>query len=70
MEIILATNGYFFVVFSWLVYRNLIFEGGPYFHNQADLFIKPWHVGFDPVEKSLSKILVWVHIPLLPIEFW
>lgn len=33
----------------------MIFEGRPYFHNQVGLFIKPWHIVFDPMEEITTK---------------
>ena len=50
--------------------RNKVFEGGPYFYNQVGLFIKPWHVGFNPTEELPSRVPVWVRLPWLPLEFW
>ena len=41
MEILLAANNYFMVIFSSMMDRNKAFEGGPYFFNQVGLFIKP-----------------------------
>lgn len=48
----------------------MILEGGPYFHNQERLFIKPQHVGFDPKEYLSFKISIWVCLHYLSIEFW
>ncbi|XP_059070653.1 uncharacterized protein LOC131860283 [Cryptomeria japonica] len=70
MEIMLAANNYFLVVFPYMVDRNRVFEGGPYFFNQVGLFIKPWHVGFNSVEELPSRVPVWVRLPRLPLEFW
>ncbi|XP_057831869.1 uncharacterized protein LOC131042571 [Cryptomeria japonica] len=70
MDVLLAANGYFQVVFSCMSDRNKVFEGGPYFYNQVGLFIKPWHVGFNPTEELPSQVLVWVRLPWLPLEFW
>ena len=33
MDIMLATNSYFMVIFSNMVDRNRVFEGAPYFYN-------------------------------------
>ena len=41
MEIMLAENSYFMVIFSNMADRNRVFEGGPYFYNQVGLFITP-----------------------------
>lgn len=68
MELMVATNNYFVVVFFNMANRNRVFEGGPYFYNHVGLFIKPWHMGFNIAEEFLSRVLVWVH--LLPLEFW
>ena len=45
MEIMLAWNSYFFVVFSCMSDHDHVFEGGPYFYNHVGLFVKPWHSG-------------------------
>ncbi|XP_059076363.1 uncharacterized protein LOC131875739 [Cryptomeria japonica] len=70
MEIILAANNYFLVIFSNLMDRNRAFEGGPYFFNQVGLFIKPWHMGFNSAEEIPSRVPVWIRLPRLPLEFW
>lgn len=69
MDVLLAVNDYFQVVFSCLSDKNKVFEGGPYFYNQVGLFIKPWHVGFNPTEELPSRVPVWVRLPWLPLEF-
>lgn len=33
IDIMLLANNYFMVTFSFMVDRNKVFEGGPYFHN-------------------------------------
>jgi hypothetical protein len=70
MEILLAANNYFMVIFSSLSDRNKAFEGGPYFFNQVGLFIKPWHMGFNSAEEIPSQVPVWIRLPRLPLEFW
>ena len=70
MEIVLAANNYFLVIFSCMSDRNRAFEGGPYFFNQVGLFIKPWHMGFNSAEEIPSRVPVWVQLPRLPLEFW
>ncbi|XP_057862719.1 uncharacterized protein LOC131071037 [Cryptomeria japonica] len=70
MEIILAANNYFLVIFLNLMDRNRAFEGGPYFFNQVGLFIKPWHMGFNSAEEIPSQVPVWIRLPRLPLEFW
>ncbi|XP_059068311.1 uncharacterized protein LOC131040439 [Cryptomeria japonica] len=70
MEILLAANNYFLVIFSSIADRNRAFEGGPYFFNQVGLFIKPWHMGFNSLEEIPSRVPVWVRLLRLPLEFW
>ena len=70
MEIILAANNYFLVIFSCMEDRNREFEGGWYFFNKVGLFIKPWHMGFNLVEETPSWVPMWVRLPRLPLEFW
>ena len=41
MEILLAANNYFMVIFSNMTDRNKVFEGGPFFFYKVGLFIKP-----------------------------
>ena len=60
MEILLAANNYFMVIFSNMTDRNKVFEGGPYFFNKVGLFIKPWHIGFNSTEEIPSQVPVWV----------
>ena len=70
MEILLAANNYFMVIFSSMSDRNKAFEGGLYFFNQVGPFIKPWHMGFNLAEEIASQVLVWIRLPRLPLEFW
>ncbi|XP_059076969.1 uncharacterized protein LOC131876167 [Cryptomeria japonica] len=68
MEIMLLANNYFMVTFNCIADRNKVFEGGPYFHNNVGLFIKPWHAGFNPAEELPNRIPVWVRLPRLPVD--
>ena len=70
MEIMLAGNSYFFVVFSCMFDHDHVFEGGPYFYNHVGLFVKPWHSGFNSAQDLPSTVPVWVRLPRLPLEFW
>lgn len=56
--------------FSCILDPNRAFEGMPYFYNQFDLFIKPWHVGFYSMEELPSKVPIWVHLPWMSLECW
>ena len=68
MEIMLLANNYFMVTFNCTADRNRVFEGGPYFYNKVGLFVKPWHVGFNPAEELPNRVPVWVRLPRLPVE--
>ena len=54
MEILLAANNYFMVIFSNMTDKNKVFEGGPYFFNKVGLFIKLWHIEFNSAEEIPS----------------
>ena len=41
MEILLAANNYFMVIFSNMNDRNRVFEWVPYFFDRVEIFIKP-----------------------------
>lgn len=68
MDIMLLANNYFMVTFNCMKDCNRVFEGGPYFHNYVGLFIKLWHIGFNPLEELLNHVLVWVLLPLFLVE--
>ena len=70
MEIMLAGNSYFFVVFSCMFDHDHFFEGGPYFYNHVGLFVKPWNLGFNYAEDLPSTLPVCARLPHLPLEFW
>lgn len=70
MEVMLLANNFFMVSFNCLADRNKAFEGGPYFHNQIRLFIKPWHAGFNPAEELPNRVPVWVRLPKFSVECW
>ncbi|XP_059073110.1 uncharacterized protein LOC131873945 [Cryptomeria japonica] len=70
MDIMLARNNYFLVVFSCMSHHDRVFEEGPYFYNRVGLFVKPFHLGFNSVEDLPSSVLVWICLPRLYLEFW
>lgn len=66
----LATNSYVLVVFLCISDRDKAFEGGEYFSDQVGLFIKSWHVVFNPTKELPSRAPVWVQLSWFPLEFW
>ena len=66
----LGENSYFMVIFLNMEDRDKGFEGGPYFYNRIGLFIRPWHAIFNSTEEIPSRVLVWIRLPRLPLEFW
>lgn len=68
MEVTLLANNFFMVTFIYLANRNRVFEGGPYFHNQVGLIIKPWHASFNPSEELSNWVPMWVQLPRFPVE--
>ena len=70
MEILLATNNYFMVIFSSMSDRNKAFEGSSYFFNQVGLFIKPQDMGINLANEIPSQVPMWIRLLRLPLEFW
>lgn len=34
------------------------------------LLVKAWTPNFDPMTDKMKKVLLWVHFPCLPIEYY
>lgn len=70
MEIKLGAKGFFTVIFSNLEDKERIFEGGPYFMNNAGLFMRHWIDCYNPEKEKMLVAPVWIRLFGLPIEFW
>nr|XP_010917814.1 uncharacterized protein LOC105042341 [Elaeis guineensis] len=44
--------------------------GGPWFVADQLLAVEPWVPGFVPGVKQVRRVVVWLRLPGLPMEFW
>lgn len=66
----LGAKGFFTVIFVNLEDKERIFEEGPYFMNNAGLFMRHWEERYNPDAEKLLAAPVWVRLFGLPSEFW
>lgn len=45
-------------------------DEGPWFMGSAGLFLTPWFPDFDPASAVITKALVWIRLPNLPVHLW
>ena len=70
IEIKLGARGFFKVIFSNLQDKGKVFENGPYFHNNASLFMRYWEECYNPDKEKILAVPVWVRLFGLPMNFW
>lgn len=45
-------------------------DDGPWFMEEAGLFLTPWFPDFDPATAIITKAPVWIRLPNLPVHLW
>jgi hypothetical protein len=70
VELHLGSKGFFTTIFMNLEDMDRVFEGGPYFHASKGLYIRPWKENFSPEKDTFKKLLVWLRLYSLPLEYW
>ena len=70
MELIDLENNYFLVRFNNDGDYHYVFEEGPWMITDHYLVVQCWRPEFFPKDDTPKCILVWVHIPGLPIEYY
>ncbi|XP_028795351.1 uncharacterized protein LOC114750879 [Neltuma alba] len=64
-------NGYFLVSFEDENDMINIYQEGPWMVSDRYLVVQRWRLNFDPWNAELhKKIVIWLRIPLLPLEFF
>jgi len=63
-------KGYFTFHFESKEDKDLIFRNEPYFMDSRGLYLKKWTPDFDLELDVPNAILVWVHLPHLPLHCW
>jgi hypothetical protein len=70
VELHLGSKGFFTAVFMNLEDKDRVFEGGPYFHASAGLYMQPWKENFSPEKETFKKVPVWLRFYSLPLDYW
>lgn len=70
MELITLENDYFLVKFGSVYDYEFAKYGGPWMIMEHYLIIKEWRPNFDPYTDTTEKVIVWVRLPDLPIEYY
>eukprot|EP00253_Pinus_taeda_P020851 PITA_20851 len=70
VDLKLGAKGFFTVIFANLEDKERIFEEGPYFMNNAGLFMRHWEERYNPDAEKLLAAPIWVRLFGLPTEFW
>jgi hypothetical protein len=58
VELHLGSKGFFTTFFMNLEERDRVFEGGPYFHASAGLYMHPWKENFSLEKATFKKVSV------------
>jgi len=69
IDLHLGSKGFFIVVFVNIEYKDIVFEGGPYFYPLESLYMQPWIMNFVPQHETFTSIQVWVRIYSLPLGY-
>jgi len=70
IDLKLGAKGFFTVIFSNLEDKERTFEEGPYFMNNAGLFMRHWEDRYNPDNEKMLAAPIWVRLFGLPMEFW
>lgn len=69
IDLKLGVKGFFTVIFANLEDKERIFEGGPYFMNNAGLFLRHWEDSYNPDHEKMIATPIWVRLFDLPMKF-
>lgn len=70
MEVIAIENDYYVVRFEAEDNFSFALTGGPWMILDHYLIVRTWTHDFDPYGEKLEKILVWVRLPNIPLEYF
>nr|XP_023877887.1 uncharacterized protein LOC111990334 [Quercus suber]POE79075.1 hypothetical protein CFP56_70868 [Quercus suber] len=70
MDFIDLGYGFFLIKFSVNEDHARVFKGVPWFMGGHYLSIREWEPNFRPENANLSSVVVWVHLPGLPIGYY
>lgn len=70
IELITLANNYFLVKFGSIMDYEFAKYGGPWMIMDQYLIVKEWRPKFDPLTHKTEKVIVWVRLPDLPMEYY
>lgn len=70
VELKLGAKGFLTAIFANLSDKERVFKEGPYFMNNAGLFMKYWEERYNPKNEKMLAAPIWVRLFGLPVEFW
>jgi len=69
-DVVTLLNGFFLVKLYVEEAMIKVLWGGPWMFGQRAIFLRCWMANFNPKEKSITSIIVWVHLSGLPPQYW
>ena len=70
IDLVALDNGFFLAKFASMDDYEYAMLGGPWMIFNHYLTVRQWQHNFDPNQSSLQRLLVWVRIPCLQIEYF
>lgn len=70
MDLITLANNYFLVKFGSVMDYEFAKYGDPWMIMDHYLIVKEWRPNFDPMMDKTEKVIVWVRLPDLPMEYY
>lgn len=70
MELITLEDNYCLVKFGSVMDYEFAKYGGPWMIMEHYLIVKDWMPNFDPQTNKIEKVIVWVRLPDLPMEYY
>lgn len=70
MEIVALEEDYFLVKFNSITDYEFAKYGEPWMILEHYLTVQDWRPNFDPHTDKTERVLVWVHFPDLPVEYF
>ncbi|XP_019170456.1 PREDICTED: uncharacterized protein LOC109166027 [Ipomoea nil] len=70
MDLIALDNDYHLVQFRSIDNLEFAMYEGPWLVLDHYLIVKPWEPDFDPMNDTMEKVLVWLRIPCIPMEYY
>lgn len=63
-------NGFILIKFANEIDCNHVLFYQPWFVQGQILNLQRWRRDFDPFKEAIESIIIWVHLPGLPVKLW